>query len=242
MSRKHAARIAKACAAVEGFDETPKLQDLAAVAGMSAYHFHRLFVKFTGLTPRAYCEAHRARRIRVALSSGEERIIDAIFSSGFSSSSRFYEKSSKLIGMSPKQFKNGGEGTAIVFACSGNELGRTVVARTDKGVCFIETGRIEEELLRGIRLQFHSAAVLSHSPDFEAFLSRRAARFDGESVGGALPPALRSIVFAHWLWHELSQAHVPAKGRPARGALGVERGTLGFERVTPRSLAPALRI
>ena len=63
----HAATIAKICRFIEQAEEIPDLKELAVQAGLSSYHFHRVFKAVTGLTPRAYATAHRARRVRQEL-------------------------------------------------------------------------------------------------------------------------------------------------------------------------------
>ncbi len=77
---------------------------------MSAFHFHRLFKKFTGVTPKAYAAAHRAQSVRERLTFGEGTVTDAISGAGFNSGSRFYEKSNAVLGMTPSAFRAGGAG------------------------------------------------------------------------------------------------------------------------------------
>jgi AraC family transcriptional regulator of adaptative response/methylated-DNA-[protein]-cysteine methyltransferase len=61
---KHAAAVAKACRLIETADELPDLATLANAAGMSPFHFHRVFKAATGVTPKAYAAAHRTQRVR----------------------------------------------------------------------------------------------------------------------------------------------------------------------------------
>src|SRR5437773_5753428 len=64
---RRAAAVAKACRLIETAEDTPNLASLAASAGMSRFHFHRVFKTVTGVTPKAYAAAQRARRVREAL-------------------------------------------------------------------------------------------------------------------------------------------------------------------------------
>ncbi|MFX8774335.1 helix-turn-helix domain-containing protein, partial [Acinetobacter baumannii] len=75
----------------------------------------RIFKSVTGLTPRKYAMAHRARRIREQL-DGKRSVTDAILDAGFGSNSRFYEKSDEILGMTPKRFSQGGSDHEIRFA------------------------------------------------------------------------------------------------------------------------------
>ena len=74
---------------------------------MSAYHFHRLFKAVTGVTPRAYAIAHRAKRVRDALAEPGATVTGAIYDAGFNSSGRFYETSNEMLGMTPATYREG---------------------------------------------------------------------------------------------------------------------------------------
>ncbi|MGH6981808.1 MAG: bifunctional transcriptional activator/DNA repair enzyme AdaA, partial [Stellaceae bacterium] len=86
----HAAAIAAACRAIEEAEDMPSLDALAAEAGLSRFHFHRLFKAATGVTPRQYAAAQRAERLRDDLPNSAT-VTQAIYDSGFNSSGRFYE-------------------------------------------------------------------------------------------------------------------------------------------------------
>ena len=63
----HATTVADACRFIEASEQAPGLEALANRAGLSPYHFHRVFKAITGLTPKAYATAHRNRRVRAGL-------------------------------------------------------------------------------------------------------------------------------------------------------------------------------
>src|SRR5271163_1944599 len=79
---RHAAIVARACRQIEESEELPSLEALAETAGMSRFHFHRVFLATAGVTPKAYASAHRATRVRAALARGET-VTDAIHNAGF---------------------------------------------------------------------------------------------------------------------------------------------------------------
>jgi AraC family transcriptional regulator of adaptative response/methylated-DNA-[protein]-cysteine methyltransferase len=85
---QHAAMVAEICRGIESAEEIPSLGELARKAGLSAYHFHRLFKAATGVTPRDYAIAHRAKRIRDALAQPSTTVTAAIYDAGFNSSGR----------------------------------------------------------------------------------------------------------------------------------------------------------
>src|SRR5581483_10878743 len=100
LEERQAAIVGKICRLIERADEPPDLDSLAAAAGMSRFHFHRVFKSITGLTPKAYAAAQRSQRLRRELTRAA-KVTDAIYEAGFNSSGRFYATSSKMLGMTP---------------------------------------------------------------------------------------------------------------------------------------------
>ena len=127
----HAAGVAAAGRLIESSEQMPSLDELAAAAGMSRFHFHRVFKTLTGLTPKVYGSAHRAKRVRERLQHANT-VTDAIYGAGFNSSGRFYAHSNDELGMTPTRFRAGGAGESILFAVGECALGSILVARTDK--------------------------------------------------------------------------------------------------------------
>ena len=74
--------------------------ELAKAVSMSPSYFHRVFKAATGLTPKAYANAHRSVRVQKALPRWNT-VTEAIYESGFNSNGRFYANSSKILGMKP---------------------------------------------------------------------------------------------------------------------------------------------
>src|SRR5690606_36750886 len=107
VAARRAAHVEQACRMIESAETPPSQDFLAAQAGVSDFYFHRLFKAETGPTPKAYADAHRARRLRREL--GESgTVTQAIYEAGFNSDSRFYEASDSLLGMRPRDYKAGG--------------------------------------------------------------------------------------------------------------------------------------
>jgi AraC family transcriptional regulator of adaptative response/methylated-DNA-[protein]-cysteine methyltransferase len=104
LAEQQATKIAAACRRIENSDEEPSLERLSQEAGMSIYHFHRVFKAITGLTPKKYAAAHREKRVRSRL--GESgRVTDAIYEAGYNSNGRFYETSNRILGMTPSNYR-----------------------------------------------------------------------------------------------------------------------------------------
>nr|GFD59005.1 hypothetical protein [Tanacetum cinerariifolium] len=54
---RHSAAVTAACRQIDQSPELPDLDALAQQAGLSPWHFHRVFKRLTGLTPRDYAAA-----------------------------------------------------------------------------------------------------------------------------------------------------------------------------------------
>ncbi len=115
--------VRRACERIASAEEAPSLKELAAGAGLSAFHFHRVFKKIAGVTPKAYAAEMRARRAADGLLAAGT-ITEAIYDAGFNSSSRFYETATARLGMTPTAVRRGGQGAAIRFAVGQSSLSR----------------------------------------------------------------------------------------------------------------------
>jgi AraC family transcriptional regulator of adaptative response/methylated-DNA-[protein]-cysteine methyltransferase len=143
LAEQYTAKVTQACRIIEGTENIPILDVLARQAGMSTYHFHRVYKQVTGLTPRQYAVVQRERKVRDELGRGGS-VTGAIFDAGYSSNSRFYEKSNKILGMTPTRYRAGGIDTKIRFAIGECSLGSILVAQSDRGICAILLGRMRK--------------------------------------------------------------------------------------------------
>jgi AraC family transcriptional regulator of adaptative response/methylated-DNA-[protein]-cysteine methyltransferase len=132
----HANAVIAACRIIDESEQKPSLHELARRVGFSRFHFHRVFKAFTGITPQAYFEAGRARRLRRELSRADS-VSAAIYSSGFNSNGHFYGATSDILGMTPTSYRSGGRGASIRFVVADCSIGPVLVAATDKSVCAV---------------------------------------------------------------------------------------------------------
>ena len=106
LAEQQAGKIASACRLIESSETPPSLESLAQNAGMSIWHFHRVFKAATGLTPKGYAAAHRAKLVRKSLNKSDT-VTGAIYDAGYNSNSRFYETSNGVLGMTPQTIAPG---------------------------------------------------------------------------------------------------------------------------------------
>jgi len=207
-SDQHAAVIAEACRRIEGAETLPTLAALAGALGMSPYYFHRLFKSVTGLSPKAYGAAHRAKRVREQLSEGKNTVTEAIYGAGFNSNSRFYETSNEMLGMTPSAFRSGGADADIRFAIGECSLGSILVARSKKGVCAILLGDDPAVLARDLQDHFPKANLIGGDADFEYLVAKVVGFVDAPALGLDLPLDIRGTAFQQRVWQALREIPV----------------------------------
>ena len=198
-----AARIAAACRRIEGATEPPSLAELATQAGLSTFHFHRLFKAATGLTPKQYADAHRAGRMRDALSRADAKVTDAIFDAGFNATGRFYEQAGALLGMTPRQYRAGGVDARIAFAIAQTSLGALLVARSARGVCAISLGDDPDALLRELQDRFPRAELVGGDAGFERLVAQVVGLIAQPGIAHDLPLDVRGTAFQQRVWQAL---------------------------------------
>jgi len=204
---QHAQTIADICRFIETADTPPNLDELAARAGLSPWYFHRVFKAQTGLTPKAYAAAHRARRIRSELKRSNT-VTDAILNAGYNSNSRFYEKSNKILGMTPSDYRAGGANTEIRFAIGECSLGSILVASSDRGVCAIFLGDDPDVLVHDLQDRFPHANLIGGESLFEQLVAKVVGFIEAPAIGLDLPLDIRGTAFQQRIWNALMK--IPA--------------------------------
>lgn len=197
--------VAAACQAMDRADTAPSLEQLAAQAGLSAFHFHRLFKAETGLTPKAYALAARARRLRAQLAAPQASVTEAIYEAGFQSSSRFYETAGQRLGMAARSFRDGGDGAEIHFALGQCSLGGILVAQSARGICAILLGDDPEALLRDLQDRFPKASLIGADAAFEQQIAQVVGLIEAPSLGLQLPLDVRGTAFQERVWQALRE-------------------------------------
>lgn len=200
---RHARIVADACRAIEAAETPPSLAALAEAAGLSPFHFHRLFRDIAGMTPKAYATAHRRKRVRARLAEGGS-VTTALHDAGFGSAAGFYADSGAALGMAPSQFRDGGRDTAMGFTVTGCSLGRLLVAASARGVTAILIGDDDGALVAELRRAFPNAE-LDAAPDAFASLVADVVRLVERPCDAPdLPLDIRGTAFQHRVWQALA--------------------------------------
>jgi AraC family transcriptional regulator, regulatory protein of adaptative response / methylated-DNA-[protein]-cysteine methyltransferase len=182
----------------------PSLDALAARAGYSPFHLHRIFRATTGLTPRAYGAAARARLLRARLDASRT-VSEAIHDAGYTSSSRFYEHSTDRLGMTPSRARSRGLGETVRYAISATSLGAILVGATAKGVCSIQLGDDPHSLRSEFEARFSGATLVADDPAFASVVDTVIAFVESPKASLDLPLDIRGTAFQERVWAALSQ-------------------------------------
>jgi AraC family transcriptional regulator of adaptative response/methylated-DNA-[protein]-cysteine methyltransferase len=199
---RSAALVARACAILAEAEEAPALGALSEAVGVSASHFHRTFKAVMGITPKAYINAERARRLRSSLGTGSS-VTSAIYDAGYGSSSRFYERAQDRLGMTASVWRRGAAGVAIRFAVGQCSLGAILVAATDKGLCAVEFGDDPQALLRGLEDRFPKARLIGADERFERLVAEVVGAVEDPRKASSLPLDVRGTAFQERVWQAL---------------------------------------
>jgi AraC family transcriptional regulator of adaptative response/methylated-DNA-[protein]-cysteine methyltransferase len=199
---RHAAMVAKLCQLLENAEQVPSLTEMARQVQLSAYHLHRVFKRITGLTPKAYAAAHRAKRLRAELERSGS-VTEAIYGAGYNSGGRFYADADKILGMTPTRYRAGGAGTEIRFAIGQCSLGAILVARSDRGVCAILMGDDPDTLARDLQDRFPQARLVGGDVEFEQWVAKVVGFVEAPALGLDLPLDVRGTAFQQRVWRAL---------------------------------------
>ena len=196
------AKIKQACKTIETAETPPSLDELSAGAGLSAFHFHRLFKTIVGVTPKAYAMAHRTGRIQAGLSANQT-VTSAIYDAGYNSSGRFYENANAILGMTPGAYRQGGQNTTIRYASAPCTLGHVLVGATTKGICSILLGIDEPTLRADLSARFPKATLMAGDHDFSALLAEIVGFIEAPKRGLNLPLDVQGTAFQQRVWQAL---------------------------------------
>jgi AraC family transcriptional regulator of adaptative response/methylated-DNA-[protein]-cysteine methyltransferase len=195
-------KIEAACRYIEAHAEnTLTLGQIAAHAGVSPFHFQRLFKRALGISPRQYQQAQRAAKFKQALQK-EARITDAIYEAGYSSSSRAYENGSEQLGMTPTAFRRHGEGVKIQYTILRSQLGKLLIAATPRGICSVRFGETDRMLEEELRQEFSAAQISRDDRSLRSFAETVTQSLAG-AVPAVVPVDIQGTAFQQRVWNAL---------------------------------------
>jgi AraC family transcriptional regulator of adaptative response/methylated-DNA-[protein]-cysteine methyltransferase len=201
---RHVAAIERACALLRNGEELPTTAELADAAGLSRYHFHRVFKQITGATPRDYARTHRLGKLADKLAAGQP-VTEAIYASGFGSSSRAYEAAPAGLGMTPAARRRGGGGETIRFTTVETPLGWALVAATERGVCMTALADHRDSLVAALRARFPAAEIIADETALKDWADKIVGFITAPDRALDLPLDIQGTAFQAQVWRALQK-------------------------------------
>lgn len=130
----------------ERFTTQPDLEEVAAQVGLSKYHFHRLFRRWAGVSPKQLLQYLTVDHAK-ALLAASESVLEAAYASGLSGPSRLHDQFIAVEAVTPGEFKAGGAGLTLRYGFHPTPFGEALLALSERGLCALqfagESGRSE---------------------------------------------------------------------------------------------------
>ena len=153
-------RIASAIEFIrENYREQPKLDEVAEHVHLSPFHFQRMFQEWAGVTPKRFLQFLSVEHAKKILKETQASLCAASCEIGLSGTSRLHDLFINLEGMTPGEYKNGGERLRINYSFADTPFGDVIVAATQKGVCHMAfVGNCHDGALENLQNIFPNAA------------------------------------------------------------------------------------
>ena len=149
----------------ENRQEQPRLETIAGHVHMSPAHFQRMFQEWAGISPKNFLQYLNVEYAKRILKQTHASLFDTACEVGLSGTGRLHDLFVNIEGMTPGEYKNGGQALRINYSFAETPFGQVMVASTDKGIChlaFVDEG--EEEALGSLKQLFPNAAY-TQCPD-----------------------------------------------------------------------------
>ena len=131
-------RIATAITYIkENFKDQPSLESIAEQVHLSPFHFQKMFSDWAGVSPKKFLQYISLAYAKNILKEKQASLFDAAFETGLSGTSRLHDLFMKIEGMTPGEYKNGGELLRINYSFSETPFGNVIIASTKKGICYL---------------------------------------------------------------------------------------------------------
>ena len=157
------ARIAEAIEYIRtNFKNQPGLDEVAQKVSLSPSHFQRLFTDWAGVSPKKFLQYVSIEYAKSILKEGGATLFDTAYETGLSGTGRLHDLFINIEGMTPGEYKNGGEKLIIIYSFAETPFGDIIVASTEKGIChmaFVGEGG-ESDALENLQSRFPNASYL----------------------------------------------------------------------------------
>ncbi|HTS46077.1 MAG TPA: methylated-DNA--[protein]-cysteine S-methyltransferase [Puia sp.] len=148
-------RVAQALKYIkDNMQEQPKLEDVARNIHVSPFHFQRLFTDWAGISPKKFLQYISVEHAKQILRQNGNSVYDAAYETGLSGTGRLHDLFVNIEGMTPGEYKNGGQNLSIQYSLNECQFGNYIIASTPKGICnllfFEKSARSALDELKGL--------------------------------------------------------------------------------------------
>jgi AraC family transcriptional regulator, regulatory protein of adaptative response / methylated-DNA-[protein]-cysteine methyltransferase len=185
-------------------DESLRFATLAANLLTTTGTLRRAFLQVTGLRPRELAAALRLARFKKMLRQGKG-ISEALYETGYGSTSRVYESSNAQLGMTPATYRKGGKNMKIGYVIAKSSLGKILVGATERGISAVYLGDAEAKLIQELRAEYPQAEIFAGGDSFGRWVQEIVQRVEGNPPRVELPLDLQATAFQRRVWRELQR-------------------------------------
>jgi AraC family transcriptional regulator of adaptative response/methylated-DNA-[protein]-cysteine methyltransferase len=196
------AQMLAVCAILDAAESAPSLAELGRRVGLSPSHLQRTFTRVVGVSPKAYAETVRDRRLRGELHAADS-VTAAVYDAGYGSHAAGYADAALRLGTTPGNFRAGGIGLSIAFGVFASAIGNVLVATTARGICAVRLGDDADALERELRAEFPRATIERADDRVRSAASAIVAYLAGEGPWPTLPVDVRATAFQARVWEAL---------------------------------------
>lgn len=151
-------RIAEAIEYIRAnFKQQPNLDEVAAKVHLSPFHFQRLFSEWAGTTPKKFLQYISLEHAKKLLKEEQATLFDTAFETGLSGTGRLHDLFINIEGMTPAEYKNGGQNLFINYSFAESPFGNIIVASTHKGICYMAFAADDAAALQELKQKFPNA-------------------------------------------------------------------------------------
>lgn len=193
--------VLRACKILE-LEEQVSLEDLGAELDLSPAHLQKTFKEIIGVSPKKFAEMKRLEKFKNEVKKGSD-VTGAMYEAGFGSSSRLYENVKTKLGMTPKAYAKRGKNMRIEYTITGCDLGKLLVARTEKGVCAVTFGDDENALTGDLFDEYKNAEIAESGANLKDYVKAILANLEGKNKTLDLPLDLQATAFQMRVWDVL---------------------------------------
>jgi AraC family transcriptional regulator, regulatory protein of adaptative response / methylated-DNA-[protein]-cysteine methyltransferase len=187
-----------------GGEEIFRVAALAEKLDVTPSALRRAFQQVTGLAPRDLADALRLNRFKNLLRAGRN-ITDALYETGYGSSSRVYERSDAQLGMTPAAYQKGGKGMKLEYTIAKSPMGKVLVAATEKGVSAVYLGGAEQKLIGELREEYPHAEIAPAKESYQRWVGEIVRQIEGKPSSLELPLDVQGTAFQRRVWQELQK-------------------------------------